>query len=127
MPRLEGNVLKMPLTPDNINMRNWGSEERLERYTKAVAQAFLDVRKDDRHRAMMCKSCYYLRIGVVAGQAFSSKPCKNESCTNESKASNTDVPDFCDGCAKEHHICRRCGADIEFRTRKSLKPPKLRK
>lgn len=124
MPRLEGDVLKMALTPDSINMRNWGSEERLERMQKAVAAAFLDVRKDERRKRGECKSCYYLRVGVVAGQAFSSRPCKNESCSNESKHANTDVPDYCIDCSTTYGICRRCGADLEFKVRKSLKPPR---
>jgi len=129
-PRIKGKArvvddyMKMPLDLNRINMGTWSMQESYERRERGLAGYKLDHQKRSRISAQQCKVCYYLRGPVLAGQSFSSHPCKNTDCDEETKYSNTDVPDFCTDCAEKYGICRRCGGDQEGKERKSLKAPK---
>jgi hypothetical protein len=116
--------MKMPLDLHRINMGTWSMQESYESRVKGLAGYQLDHHKKNRRNSQQCKVCYYLRGPVVAGQAFTSHPCKNTDCDEETHSSCTDVPDFCTACAEKYGICRRCGGDQEGKERKSLKPPK---
>lgn len=122
--RLVDGHMKMPLDLNRINMGTWSMQESYERRVRGLAGYQLDHQKKSRLSSQQCKVCYYLRGPVVAGQSFSSHPCKNTDCDEETKYSNTDVPDFCTDCAERYGICRRCGGDQEGKERKSLKAPK---
>jgi hypothetical protein len=123
-PREVDGVFKMPLDLNRINMMTHAMHESLERRIKGLARWRLDSEKKSRLGAQECKVCYYIRGPVVAGQSFSSHPCKNSECDEETKHCNTDVPEYCRDCATKYGICRRCGADAELKERKSIKPPK---
>ncbi len=117
-------VIKQPVDVRSIELYTAMSTERVKRLRKGLAHYEIDDRKASRLSAGECKTCYYLRGGVIAGQAFSQHECRRLGCDELSKSSNTDVPDFCSLCSATFGICRRCGGDIEQKERRSLKPPK---
>lgn len=70
-------------------------------------QARQDARRDARLRRPECRACFYLMApperasGNCAG-------CNGLLAFNEA---------FCSRCAAHRSVCRRCGADLEFKKR----------
>jgi hypothetical protein len=58
-----------------------------------------------------CKECFYR--DSWAGQAFTEFTCKG--CKKEVSHQNTNTPTYCNDCAKEKNICRRCGLTLEVK------------
>jgi hypothetical protein len=77
-----------------------------------------DKLKAERHKVMECQVCFY--IHGIAGQAFTEWTCR--FCETQGSHPNTSVPMLCDGCAREHRLCRQCGADIDLDERRKLDP-----
>jgi hypothetical protein len=87
--------------------------DRAERVQRNVDEYRADAMKDDRAKALECKSCFYLARDRVAGQAFTAWRCG--VCGAEHVHHNTNVPKVCDDCASRHDLCTVCGGDREMR------------
>ena len=82
---------------------------------KEAKEMEFDTDRAARLKALLCKLCYY-RGGRIAGQAFTEWNCA--VCGKADQHPNTATPVVCADCAKEHSLCRDCGADLELRTKR---------
>ncbi len=122
---VEEGVFRVELNLDQISRGTLSSEDRIKFFQRVAAHLELDTQKETRRKCHECKACYYTNRSI-AGQAFSDRPCRNIQCRTRSRHPNTDVPAFCEDCAKTYGICRRCGGDLELAERRSMNPPKRR-
>lgn len=98
----------------NIKNMVWATE-RSKRYISNILDLAMmlkiDHNKKERLNANQCVWCFYgSRIG---GAAMSHNKCM--SCNKEEMYSSTDTDVLCLPCAKEHKLCKHCGADLELR------------
>ena len=112
-------VTKSPTDVEDINYHTELAKSRLASAAKALKAATSDSDQKRREIRRECAACFYLRGNVISGQAFSSRPCKREGCTEESRHHNTDCPAYCETCSEELKICRRCGGDLGMRRRRA--------
>lgn len=73
-----------------------------------------DSDAEQRKAEQLCQTCYYLRKSGIAGQAITTQPCG--ICEENQTYSSTATDVLCKPCAEKHQLCKRCGADIKFRT-----------
>lgn len=78
-----------------------------------------DRDKKTRLERLVCRTCFYINSGGMAGQAFTRWKCA--ACEKETMHPNTATPKLCDPCAKTLELCARCAADIHERLRRKLK------
>lgn len=106
-------------TPAAIQHRTETSKLHMDVAFKRVDDCKKDARKVERLRQYECKWCFYFRGDRIAGQAFTDYTCG--VCRKECSWSNTAVPAICPECTMRLKICRRCGADLNYRKRKERK------
>lgn len=80
--------------------------------------ALTDAHADARKASQQCPRCFYLRQGIVSGQAFTRAVC--ESCGENMTFATTDTDLLCLNCAVTYGCCKHCGADFNMRQRKKL-------
>jgi hypothetical protein len=100
----------MKLTKESIKINTDFSNKNAERAKKRLEAYGKDLQYEQRVKQRLCKSCYYLKGSVLAGQGFTSYICKN--CEEAFSHPNTAVPKYCDKCSDEHNACKKCGAKI---------------
>lgn len=88
---------------------------RIENYLRRAAVLHDDGQRARRLAAQECRYCYYLRGDRIVGWSFTDYTCG--ICGSKQSWSNTGVPKLCEKCAKEHKLCRSCGADLELEHR----------
>jgi hypothetical protein len=69
-----------------------------------------DGERQERLREYKCKYCWYIRKRIGAA-AYTTSKCW--VCDKEMVFPSTATAKYCDECAKQHHACRWCGADLE--------------
>lgn len=74
-----------------------------------------DPRKEERLKKHECKACFYLR-GRIGAAAMTRQDCG--ICGKEQMFGSSCTDVICPECAKANQLCRRCGADLELRTRR---------
>ncbi len=60
----------------------------------------------------LCRYCFYVRRGDIAGQAFTNYTC--QLCGTEERWANTNVPKVCKPCSFTKNVCVRCRGDINL-------------
>lgn len=80
---------------------------------------FDDPDKIKRLAEQECVVCYY--TSRIAGQAFTNANCK--LCDVVMQFHTTATDRLCIACAKEHSLCKHCGADIHYRKRNKIYNP----
>jgi len=117
---MEKNALNMT----ESNMRFWTerSKSHVQDVIDRAKRITEDTDKQNRLKEQNCKCCYYgSRIG---GQAITTQPCM--CCDTPVMYGSTATDALCMPCAKENDLCKRCGGDIEMRTRRKKWPtPKI--
>lgn len=68
-----------------------------------------------------CKTCFYFRSNRIGGAAMTTQPCA--ICSEAMLFGNTATSLICLNCAKQHKLCRHCGADSELRPKRRLPVP----
>lgn len=93
---------------------NSQSVELVER-AKSLAE---DRQRGQRIAEGLCPACYYLRVRV-GGSAITRRPCG--ACGEPQTYASTATDVLCSPCAKSYGLCRRCGADLDYKNRRTLK------
>lgn len=90
---------------------------------KAKAAEF-DEDRVERLKRSLCKVCHYLS-SQIGGAAMSDQACG--ICGKRQVYGSTYTDALCMDCAKEHALCKHCGADRELRPNRRkfawIKPP----
>jgi len=100
----------MKLTNEKIQSNTRFSTNYYERTKKDIAAYEADQEKTHRLKEQECKTCYYLKGGVIAGDAMTSYKCRH--CEKENWHENNHPPRYCKNCAASHEVCVRCGASV---------------
>lgn len=98
------------------NMVAWTerAKARVNEWLKLANAASYDERQTERIKRHECKACYY--GGRVGGSAMTKQSCM--CCGKDEVYSSTDTDTLCMPCAVKHSLCKRCGGDLEMRTRR---------
>lgn len=75
-----------------------------------------DENKEKREQEQLCQPCFY--IAHMATCAVTNYLCG--ICEKENYWGSGDTPKLCKDCAIKHRLCKRCGGDIELKTRRKL-------
>lgn len=107
---------RRPLVMSKVNMIGW--TERSKQFVREQVELAKRISDDtDKQRRLVeqnCKRCFYgSRIG---GAAMTTQPCM--CCHTQVMYGSTATDALCMDCAKENDLCKRCGGDIELRTRR---------
>ena len=87
-------------------------KDRLETFQKYLSDPDQQKRLDDQE----CVICYYgTKIG---GAAMTDSNCV--ICDTKMNFGSTNVDKLCTTCAKNHDLCKHCGADVNYRNRNKL-------
>jgi hypothetical protein len=104
------------LTNSDISLSNWGKKDYVQSTLELADNLNNDPNNKDRLKENLCLVCYY-RTGGLTTNAFIHTNCR--SCnTSLHFAGSSSVEELCLPCAKEHKLCVKCGADIEYKERK---------
>lgn len=78
-----------------------------------------DVDKQKRLENDLCKTCFYIH-SKIGGAAMTHRECG--ICSEDQLYSSTATDIICTPCSKENGLCKRCGADLEFKSRRKPYP-----
>ena len=94
-----------------LNQTMWRKDQ-----VKLSEKIVYDPDKKARLAKQECVVCfYYPRVG---GAMISFSNCG--LCGKEMRFPSTNVDKLCPECAKEHRLCKHCGADIHLKSRRKL-------
>lgn len=125
--RKKSQVPRYALLPDielqsDVNRATEYANQHAESLRRRLAEFELDARRHARYAACACKTCFYLRGGGAAGQAFTTRPC--EICATVVTYSSTHTLKYCEPCAEKYTLCRECGGSRDPDLRFELAPPR---
>ncbi len=100
----------MPWTKQDIHMATHYGKSLAEHTLKMLQDYNTDRDSHRRHKVQLCRTCHYLRSGMIAGQAFTDYTCR--VCDNVFGYHNTNTPKICTTCANKLNLCVKCGGDI---------------
>jgi hypothetical protein len=106
------------LTLDEVRSSTHFAERRCDDFLTKAENLGEDRQAYERHKAQECLWCYYVAGNRIVGQAFTNYHCKG--CYADFAHHNTGVPALCADCAKNHRLCRQCGADLDYKNRRAL-------
>ncbi len=104
-------------TEHDVGERGYRNREQMDFSIARAMSYLLDNEKKKRIGALLCKTCFYSG-GRMAGQAFTEWNCR-VCLKDQPDWPNTGTPLACEKCAREHNICKECGADLWLRVRRS--------
>lgn len=98
------------------NMIGWTvrAKSRTDGWLKLADDVANDTRKAERLNRHECKACFY--GGRIGGAAMTTRACM--SCGEDQLYGSTSTDALCLPCATKHTLCKRCGGDLEMRTRR---------
>lgn len=96
------------MTPNEIKFFN---DKHVAKIKRKIFEYNEDGAKKIRRNLHICKYCYYINTGRIAGQAFSSATCKE--CGKEMIFPTTDTNEYCPECAKKLNVCEHCGSEMD--------------
>lgn len=91
-----------------VKLATTRSKTLYEGFLARADQACQDTHQADRLHRPECKACFY----ILSPQA----PATDSHC-HVCKVALPFKDEFCSACARQRSLCRRCGADLEFRKR----------
>jgi hypothetical protein len=86
------------------------------RYIEGFKKYFEDPEKTQRIQDQNCIYCYY--SGKIGGAAMTT--CYCGLCKKEMIFGTTSTDALCRDCAKNHNLCKHCGADMEYKQRRKI-------
>lgn len=95
-----------------VRHRTYMQKSRLESYKKHID----DPDKKKRIEEQECVICFY--GSKIGGQAITETNCSICETAMHFGSTNTDM--LCKACAKDHTLCKHCGADINYKQRNKL-------
>lgn len=96
----------------------WATDIAIERQRTIIRKSINlvnDPEKKKRLETSMCKICFY-QEGRIGGAAMTHQPCG--ICGKDQLYSSTATDVLCRECAKENHLCKQCGADVQLKPRR---------
>lgn len=109
-------MIKRPkLDNSDISIRNWGKLDYIKNTLQLAKNLQEDPQKQERIKNCKCLVCWY-RSGGMHTNAFVYTNCK--SCNKDLQFATSNTDEVCIDCAKEHKLCKHCGADIEYKERR---------
>lgn len=108
------------LTPTTARFKTSMARQIAVEHLQAALDYKADAEKKQRLKNGYCRTCFYLRRGLMAGQAFTAWECG--ICGAEKVHHHTGTPVVCAPCSKEHRICVECGGDIGTNTKRGTWP-----
>ena len=103
----------MSWTNKDIEMSNHFNKSLATKTLKMITDYRKDTNRDKRLEKQLCLTCYYLRAGIVAGQAFTEYTCR--ICGEKQMHPNTNTPKICKPCAVENDLCVKCGGGVDIK------------
>jgi len=103
------------LTDSDISFKNWGKSDYVKQTIELAENLQKDPDKKERLKASECIVCWYRGGGMVTNACVHTS-CK--SCNKELWFGNSNTDEICIDCAKEHKLCKHCGADLEYKERR---------
>jgi hypothetical protein len=95
---------------DIDNKTHWNNKH-IEDMTKKLNSYCFDDKQMERSLQQLCKYCFYVNTGRIAGQAFTKSNCSY--CEKEMMFPTTDRDKYCPECAKKIMACKHCGARMD--------------
>lgn len=86
--------------------------DRLNDIWQRAHRSAHDTEKERRLEFSKCKACFYLD-GRFGGASITDRDCM--CCGKEMSFPSTYTDVLCLDCAKEHSLCKHCGADMQLR------------
>ncbi|MBM5783156.1 MAG: hypothetical protein FJ368_07055 [Pelagibacterales bacterium] len=103
------------LDNSDISIRNGGKLDYIKKTLQLAKNLQEDPQKQERIKNCTCLVCWY-RSGGMHTNSFVHTNCK--SCNKDLQFVNSNTDEVCIDCAKEHKLCKHCGADIEYKERR---------
>jgi hypothetical protein len=94
------------------------AKRKVDGTIKLAAKMQNDSEKDARLKTYKCKGCFY--YPSIGGAALTVTNCK--ICGIKLMHSSTATDNLCLECAKKYKICKKCGGDIDMRTKRRKWP-----
>lgn len=110
------------ITKRDIQWATDMQKERMQLTTRLALNYANDPEKKTRLAKQYCIPCYY-RESTVAGAAMTSNHCA--VCAKEMFWSSTHNEKLCHDCAKEHGLCKECGATVTLKEPRSMTDEQL--
>lgn len=103
-----------PLTPDSAQHATRMASVRARDWLFKAHAYEVDESREQRLKAVLCRTCYYLYDDRIGGQAMTTWYCG--VCAKEQLAGSTAHDRVCGECAQAHQLCKQCGGDVHMRT-----------
>lgn len=97
---------------ETVRFRTATAVHRLRHFEMVVN----DTKSAERKDALECRMCFY--DSKIGGAAMTNSNCV--ICDVDMTFGNTNVDALCTKCAKDHRLCKHCGADVELKNRNAL-------
>ena len=104
----------------SIERSNENAKEVIDNITQRAENLKNDPDCEQRLKEHLCKACFYVRKGGMAGTAFTDRPCG--ICDKVMTFSSTATDAICPSCAEDNGLCKKCGADMELKNRRKPYP-----
>lgn len=106
----------------SVENANYLHKDRIEHYEQMLLNYRKDPQKADRLSKQECVVCFYgSRIGGAA-ITFRDRAFCGDRCTS----GNTNVDVMCRSCAKQAGLCKHCGADMDYKNRRTRNWPEVK-
>lgn len=89
----------------------WFNDRHVSKLKGKIFDYNQDKAKEFRKEHCICKYCYYINTGRIAGQAFTTIECKE--CKKETTFPSTDTDKYCLKCAQKLNVCKHCGSEMD--------------
>jgi hypothetical protein len=95
----------------HAEMETYFNSKNIQHMREKLTAFDNDLKSEERKSKQLCKHCFYVKTGRIAGQAFTNHNCG--LCDKLMTFPTTDTDDFCLECAEEISVCKHCGAKID--------------
>jgi Primosomal protein N'' (replication factor Y) - superfamily II helicase len=92
-------------------MRTFFNNKNVDHLLKKIDLYKNDPDQEKRATQQICKHCFYINNGRIAGQAFTTSCC--DFCDGKMTFPTTDTDKFCPECAEQLSVCKHCGAKMD--------------
>ena len=97
---------------EHVKTQTYYAKKDLRKLIENVEKLKFDTEREQRLEEGLCPQCYYIHKTRIGGCAMTTQPCG--ICDKEVLYSSTATDKVCTACAKEHEICKRCAAAVDY-------------
>ena len=113
--------MKFKMSPVDAKSIKYDTDKSKHYADKSIRQAYdaiHDTKREQRLFDNQCKFCFYIHPSRIGGAAMTTTECG--VCGKEIMFGSTAVDKICPECAREKELCRRCGAEVDFKTKEPV-------